>query len=38
MQFVALGFMLHKRSFLRSAFNILDLVVVGVSLISYPFQ
>ena len=35
MQFIAFGLVLHKGSFLRSPFNILDLLVVAVALISY---
>ena len=32
---IAYGFILHPGSFCRSAFNLLDLLVVGVSLISF---
>ena len=32
---VAYGFILHPGSFCRSAFNLLDLLVVAVSLISF---
>ncbi|XP_070193049.1 muscle calcium channel subunit alpha-1-like isoform X2 [Littorina saxatilis] len=35
---ITYGLVLHKESFCRSLFNILDLVVVAVSLISFPLD
>lgn len=37
-KFVALGLILHKGSFCRSAFNLLDLLVVSVSVISISLR
>lgn len=38
LKLVTYGLILHKGSFLRSAFNILDVVVVGVSLLSFGLK
>ncbi|XP_055958149.1 muscle calcium channel subunit alpha-1 [Patella vulgata] len=35
---ITYGLVLHKESFCRSSFNILDLIVVAVSLISFPLD
>ncbi|CAD5115428.1 DgyrCDS4403 [Dimorphilus gyrociliatus] len=35
---VAYGLVIHKGSFCRSLFNLLDLLVVGVALVSFSFQ
>ena len=37
-QIVAYGLVLHKDSFCRSAFNLLDLLVVTVALISFVLE
>lgn len=37
-QMTAFGAFLHKGSFCRNWFNLLDLLVVGVSLISFGIQ
>lgn len=38
LQIITYGLVFHKGSFCRSLFNILDLVVVAVSLISFPLE
>merc|ERR1719220_2997512 len=38
MKLVAYGFILHEGSFCRSGFNLLDILVVAVSLISFVFS
>ena len=38
MKLVAYGFILHEGSFCRSGFNLLDILVVAVSLISFVFR
>ena len=35
---IAYGFILHPGAFCRSGFNLLDLLVVAVSLISFVFR
>ena len=35
---IAYGFLLHPGSFCRSGFNLLDIAVVAVSLISFVFR
>jgi len=37
-QIIAYGLMLHKGSFCRSAFNLLDALVVVVALISFGIE
>jgi len=37
-QIVAYGLVLHKDSFCRSAFNLLDLLVVTVALLSFALE
>jgi hypothetical protein len=38
LKLVTYGFVLHQGAFLRSAFNVLDMLVVCVSLISMSFK
>jgi voltage-dependent calcium channel L type alpha-1D len=38
LKLIAYGFVLHKGAFCRSAFNLLDLLVVVVSLVSIFFR
>jgi len=37
-QIIAYGLVLHKGSFCRSSFNLLDSLVVAVALISFAFE
>jgi len=38
LQIIAYGLVLHKDSFCRSSFNLLDSLVVAVALISFAFE
>jgi len=38
LQIIAYGLVLHKDSFCRSSFNLLDALVVAVALISFAFE
>ena len=38
LKIIAYGFILHKNAFCRSGFNLLDMLVVAVSLISFVFR